>query len=98
MIVTDAPIKGRPVAVDGDAIRFAQIVDNLLTNAIKYTPAGGHIEVSVVREATRASAIVVRDDGIGIAANCYRGSSICSHRPRAPSIGRAAAWASASPS
>jgi two-component system, sensor histidine kinase len=38
-----------PVCVAGDAIRLEQVVNNLLTNAIKYTPPGGRISISVGR-------------------------------------------------
>jgi signal transduction histidine kinase len=41
----------------GDATRLAQVIDNLLTNATKYTPEGGTVSVTVARESTpRASA------------------------------------------
>jgi len=53
------------VLVDGDAVRLEQVVCNLVTNAIKYTPRGGHIEVSVSGR-SGAAVLVVRDDGIGI--------------------------------
>jgi PAS domain S-box-containing protein len=53
------------LAVDGDLTRLSQAVLNLLTNAIKYTPAGGRIEVDVAREG--ASAVVrVKDTGLGM--------------------------------
>jgi signal transduction histidine kinase/CheY-like chemotaxis protein len=53
--------------VDGDAVRIEQVVSNLLTNAIKYTPAGRTIEVTVRREAGQA-VLEVKDAGIGIPA------------------------------
>jgi PAS domain S-box-containing protein len=55
------------VTVDGDGVRLEQVVINLIDNAIKYTPPGGHIHVSV---ATVAGEGVIRvgDTGIGIAA------------------------------
>lgn len=59
-------LDGRAAHVRGDAIRLAQIVGNLLTNAAKYTPAGGHIELELRVEHTRAL-IFVRDNGIGVA-------------------------------
>jgi signal transduction histidine kinase/CheY-like chemotaxis protein len=54
-----------PVLVDGDAVRLEQVVCNLVTNAIKYTPRGGHVEVSVSGR-SGAAVLVVRDDGVGI--------------------------------
>jgi two-component system, OmpR family, phosphate regulon sensor histidine kinase PhoR len=49
-----------------DANRFAQILDNLLTNAVKYTPAGGTVWVAL--EADDDSLVLtVEDDGTGIA-------------------------------
>jgi signal transduction histidine kinase/ActR/RegA family two-component response regulator len=54
-----------PLFVDGDPVRLEQVVANLLANAVKYTPAGGHVDVSVSREGEEAS-IRVRDDGVGL--------------------------------
>jgi CheY-like chemotaxis protein len=48
-----------------DAMRMAQVISNLLTNASKYTQAGGRIWLSG-REEGRDAVIEVRDDGIGI--------------------------------
>jgi PAS domain S-box-containing protein len=57
-----------PVAVDGDPVRLAQVVTNLLTNAVKYTERGGRIALSAGRDG--ADAVVrVRDTGIGIPAD-----------------------------
>jgi CheY-like chemotaxis protein/anti-sigma regulatory factor (Ser/Thr protein kinase) len=57
--------KGAPVWIDADATRIDQIVVNLVTNALKYTPAGGLIKVQVTRSAGKAE-LRVEDDGIGI--------------------------------
>ncbi len=54
-----------PIIVDGDPIRLAQVVSNLLTNSAKYTNRGGQIRLAVGREAGMA-VISVTDDGIGI--------------------------------
>jgi len=54
-----------PIFVDGDAVRLEQIVANLLGNAIKYTPAGGVIHVSLQRGAEEA-VLTVTDNGIGM--------------------------------
>jgi signal transduction histidine kinase/CheY-like chemotaxis protein len=54
-----------PAWVDADAARLAQAVGNLLQNALKFTPPGGHVAVEVtVREGT--CDVSVSDDGIGI--------------------------------
>ena len=55
-----------PLLVDGDVVRLAQVVSNLLTNAAKYTPTPGRIEVSLHRDGEEA-VLSVRDPGIGIA-------------------------------
>ncbi len=55
-----------PAAVVGDAGALRRALLNLLDNAVKYTPPGGKVEVSLVREGHRA-AIAVRDTGVGIA-------------------------------
>ncbi len=56
----------RPVPVSGDATRLAQVVGNLLHNAVKYTASGGHASVRVSVE-PEAATIRVLDDGAGIA-------------------------------
>jgi len=55
--------------VMGDRTRLRQLLLNLVTNAIKYTPRGGRVEVSVTRRPNDEIAIAVRDTGIGIAAS-----------------------------
>lgn len=56
-----------PLRVVGDAGRLAQVVGNLLANAIKFSPDGGAVQVSCRRE-RRAVRVSVRDHGIGIPA------------------------------
>jgi two-component system, chemotaxis family, CheB/CheR fusion protein len=55
------------VPVDADAARLQQIQVNLLSNAAKYTPRGGHVVLQLHREGG-AAVIRVRDDGAGIPA------------------------------
>ncbi len=55
-----------PTPIDVDGTRIAQVIANLLNNAAKYTPRGGVISLSVVRESAWVT-IRVRDSGIGIA-------------------------------
>jgi two-component system CheB/CheR fusion protein len=54
-----------PLFIDGDPARLQQIQVNLLHNAAKYTPQGGHISLQATREDGHAL-IRVRDDGVGI--------------------------------
>lgn len=58
-----------PTTVMGDRTRLRQLLLNIVTNAIKYTPRGGHVELSAARRGPDEIAITVRDTGIGIAAN-----------------------------
>jgi PAS domain S-box-containing protein len=51
----------------GDPSRIAQLLDNLISNAIKFTPAGGRVDV-LVDASARSAVIEVRDTGFGIAA------------------------------
>lgn len=53
--------------VDGDAVRLTQVMANMLTNAAKFTPIGGRVEVMVSSEPGTA-VIRIRDSGIGIPA------------------------------
>jgi two-component system sensor histidine kinase BaeS len=55
----------QPAVVRGDKNRLHQVVTNLLTNAIKFTPAGGSVRVSVSSR-DRVARIVVEDSGRGI--------------------------------
>lgn len=54
-----------PVAGDLDQARIAQVVDNLVSNAIKYTPSGGRAEVRLTRRGDEAE-LIVCDSGMGI--------------------------------
>jgi len=63
-LILDVPRHG--LMVYGDSTRLRQIVSNLLTNAAKYTPAGGEIRVAA-REEDGNVVLCVRDNGIGIA-------------------------------
>ncbi|WP_169796560.1 CheR family methyltransferase [Chondromyces crocatus] len=54
-----------PVHLDADATRLAQVFANLLHNAAKYTPEGGHLQL-VARVEGDDVAVRVTDDGIGI--------------------------------
>jgi signal transduction histidine kinase len=64
--VSRAPSGGQ-IPIDGDETRLEQVISNLISNGVKYTPRGGHVVVSAERQAGVA-VVKVRDDGIGIAA------------------------------
>jgi CheY-like chemotaxis protein len=51
--------------VEGDAMRLTQVLDNLLSNAARYTPPGGVVSVTGTREDDSA-VLRVRDSGVGI--------------------------------
>jgi PAS domain S-box-containing protein len=57
-----------PLLVQGDLTRLSQVVMNLLNNAAKYTPEGGHIRLTVERDGAVA-VIRVRDTGVGMTAD-----------------------------
>jgi PAS domain S-box-containing protein len=51
--------------VSGDRMRIGQVIDNLVSNALKFTPEGGRVEVHALSHRTGAR-IEVRDSGMGI--------------------------------
>jgi signal transduction histidine kinase len=61
-------IPDEPLVVHGDPVRRGQAVDNLISNAIKFTPRGGVVTVSLAAEAERV-VVRVRDTGMGIPAS-----------------------------
>jgi PAS domain S-box-containing protein len=61
----EAALATAPVPIDADRARISQVVTNLLSNAAKFTPAGGTARVSVTVEGERA-VLTVADTGAGI--------------------------------
>jgi len=58
-------IPARPIELEGDLTRLAQVFSNILINAAKYTPRGGAIALTLEREGQQAL-VSVTDTGIGI--------------------------------
>jgi PAS domain S-box-containing protein len=63
----EVELPSHPLHVRGDRVRLIQVVSNLLNNAAKYTPLGGHIALRLSQEPGQAQAcITVSDNGSGI--------------------------------
>ena len=61
-----ALVSAEPMWLDADTTRLAQVVGNLLSNSVKFTPRGGRVDLTLERE--QGSALLrVRDTGVGIA-------------------------------
>ncbi len=58
----------KPVYVEGDRTRLAQVFANLLNNSARYTERGGHIRLTVEQQGNDA-VVKVRDNGVGIPAD-----------------------------
>jgi signal transduction histidine kinase/ActR/RegA family two-component response regulator len=58
-------ISTEPAWVDADATRLEQVLTNIVANAVKYTPAGGHIRVALRADGNDA-VLCVEDSGFGI--------------------------------
>lgn len=63
----DVNVPATPVMTHSDPVRLAQVFSNLLDNASKYTPAGGHITLSLETQGNEAI-VTVADNGVGITA------------------------------
>ena len=64
-IIPDLPGSNFP-KVKLDAIAIREVISNLIDNAVKYTPAGGSVLVSLSRDGDRAVTLRVKDTGVGI--------------------------------
>src|SRR6185295_18358036 len=65
-IVLSLKLDGESITVSGDAARLRQVIDNLVSNAIKFTPERGEIGVAVLCRGPEVE-VSVHDNGIGIA-------------------------------
>jgi CheY-like chemotaxis protein len=62
----DVQLPAEPMSIDGDGARLVQVFANVLNNAVKFTPRGGHIWFTAHQQSGQA-VVRVRDDGLGIA-------------------------------
>lgn len=71
--ITNVPAK---LMVEVDKTLFSQVLNNLIGNAVKFTPEGGHIEVSA-KDNGKTIRLVVKDSGVGmpeeVAQNLFEG-------------------------
>jgi signal transduction histidine kinase len=72
----EVTICASPAPLITDALRVRQILTNLLSNALKYSPEGGRVQLSIVRDGAEGSAterigVEVRDGGPGIPAELH---------------------------
>ncbi|WP_236597694.1 CheR family methyltransferase [Paraburkholderia kirstenboschensis] len=82
-------IPSTPVFIEADSIRIEQIVWNLLSNALKFTPAGGKVTVRLQLEADKLC-LEVADTGVGIAPSLLESIfEIFQQAPNVPSRARA---------
>jgi two-component system, cell cycle sensor histidine kinase PleC len=66
-VTLSCDVSARLPALRADGTRFRQIVLNLLSNAVKFTPSGGRVTLSAVREFSGGLVVQVRDTGVGMA-------------------------------
>jgi signal transduction histidine kinase/ActR/RegA family two-component response regulator len=64
----DLDLPNEPILVNGDRIRLAQALSNLLHNATKFSTAGGRIAVRILKAQSRRVEVTVSDSGLGISA------------------------------
>jgi signal transduction histidine kinase/ActR/RegA family two-component response regulator len=83
----DTQLPDAPMLMDADAVRLAQCISNLLNNAAKYTPEGGHIELRAQCRGGELE-LSVKDNGVGISPSAMQGlfdifSQVDRSRPQA---------------
>ena len=64
-IALSLQIQAQPIYLNADSVRIAQIIQNVLSNAIKFTPSEGNVCLTLKQEGNNAI-IIVQDNGIGI--------------------------------
>jgi len=86
-----------PALIEGDPVALQQILINLITNALRYTPRGGHVQVRVSLAHDSMAQVEIVDDGVGIPRGemqhifdrFYRGKNVRAHEPSGSGLGLA---------
>jgi two-component system, cell cycle sensor histidine kinase PleC len=65
-VTVEVKLASSPGAVRGDPVKLRQIVTNLISNAIKFTPRGGLVTITIKHRPDRGVTATVRDNGIGM--------------------------------
>ena len=68
-VAVDTDLIQAPVSIDADRRAFRQIVLNIVSNAVKFTPEGGQVIVSLDRDHRGKPRLRVTDTGVGIASH-----------------------------
>jgi two-component system CheB/CheR fusion protein len=89
-VIIGAPAE--PLFVNGDLLRLEQIVWNLLTNAVKFTPDGGKVTVRLERENSQA-VLIVEDTGRVLKLRFYQMFSKCFARAMPARAASTPVWA-----
>ncbi len=66
-MLTFSSVHNMPMRIYADKERIEQVITNIIGNAIKYTPDGGQVDVSLSLDGNDSYKIVVKDNGVGIA-------------------------------
>ena len=65
-VALDERLPARRVMIRHDEVLVGQAIANLVANALKFTPRGGNVSVTVRPLATGSATVIVEDDGVGI--------------------------------
>ena len=86
-----------PAFIEGDPVALQQILFNLISNALRYTPTGGRVWINVARASDNQAKVEVSDSGLGIPQDelprifdrFYRGKNVRTREPSGSGLGLA---------